>query len=417
MKRKEIFLVVVLVAFGLIYHAVEKGRMRFSKDFSFYANDRRPKGARFSEFPGRDLPFPEVSRIQIENPAGEVTVDRSGDGVVHLAAKVRVYHSDGESPDAAARSAEVRTDLDAGTLKVFVRAPSPFPYHRLRILMHLQVPADIPLTVSNREGNVIVRDTGSDLRVDLENGDLILENIPSRPQLLLKNGIAKMRGLPKGADLKAAHARAFIEDAASLNLDGRHGEFSLRNVSGDAVVDIAYGKLIVDGVDRLEIQARHVGITARNIRGGAVVTNKYETTLLEDVNGDIRASSRSGRIGIRRATGSVVIENSYADIAIADLRGSSLDVLLKNGNLELSAAAVSDRVNVKARYAELDLSFAAMIDPTFSIKTIHGRISAAPRLGLEAFQEKEERFANRAGKKPDILIHNTYGNVRVNVAE
>lgn len=417
MKRKEVFLAVILVAFGLVYHAVEKGRVRFSRDFSFYANDRQPKGTRFSEFPGQDLQFPEVSRVRIENPAGEVTVDSSSDGLVHLAATVRVYHSGEEGADAVAKSAEVRTDLDAGTLKVFVRAPSPFPYRRLRILMHLRVPADIPLSVSNREGDVIVRGTGKDLHVDQENGDLVLENIPSRALLLLKNGIARIKGLPAGADLKAAHVRATIEDAASLNLNGRHGEFSVRNVSGDAVVDMAYGKLVVDGVTRLEIQARHGNITARNIRGGAIVSNKYETTLMEDVNGDVRVSGRSGRIDLRRASGSVVIENSYADIAIAGLTGASLDVLLKNGNLKLSAADVSDRVNVKARYAELDLSFAALADPTFSIKAIHGRISAAPHLGLETFREKEEAYANRAGKKPEILIHNTYGNVRVNVAE
>ena len=197
MKRKEIFLVVILVVFGLVYHAVEKGRVRFSRDFSFYANDRRPKGTRFTEFPGQDMQFPEVSQVRIENPAGEVTVDRSSDGLVHLAAKVRVYHSGELDLDAAAKDAEVRTDLDAGTLKVSVRAPSPFPYHRLRVLLHLRVPADTPLSVCNKEGDVIVRDTGRDLRIDQENGDLVLENIPSRSRLLLKNGIAKMRGLPQ----------------------------------------------------------------------------------------------------------------------------------------------------------------------------------------------------------------------------
>jgi hypothetical protein len=417
MKRKEIFLVVILVAFGVIYQAVEKGRVRFSRDFSFYANDRRPKGTRFSEFPGQDLQFPDVSQVRVENPAGEVTVENSSDGLVHLAAKVRVYHSGKEDSAAAARNAEVRTDLDAGILKVSVRAPSPFPYRSLRVLLHLRVPAGIPLSVRNQEGDVMVRGTGKDLRIDQENGDLILENIPSRSRLQLKNGVARMRGLPEGTEIIAAHARVDIEEAASLNLDGRHVEFSVRNVSGDAVVEMAYGKLIADGVGRLEIRARHGNITARNIRGGASVTNKYETTRMEDVSGDIRIFSRSGKIDLRRASGNVVIENSYANIAIAGFSGASLDVLLKNGNLELSAADVSDRVNIKARYAELDLSFAALIDPTFSIKTVHGRISAAPRLGLDSFQDKEEAYANRDGQKPEILIHNTYGNVRVNAAD
>lgn len=417
MKRSEIFLVVVLVAFGLIYQAVEKGRMRFGKDFSFYTNDRQPQGTRFTEFPCQDEQFTEVSRIRIENPAGEVTIGKSSDGQVHLAAKVRVYHSGEKDLDATAKEAKVRTDLDAGTLKVDVQTPSSFPYQRLRILLHLLVPADIPLSVRNKEGDVIVRDTGKDLHIDQENGDLILENIPSRSWLQLKNGMAKIKGLAEETEIRAAYARVHLEDAASLRLEGHHGEFFARHVSGDAIVEMAYGKLIVDGVDRLEITARHGNITARNVRNGAIVANKYETTLMENVNGDIRVSSRSGRIDLRHVVGNVVIENSYADIAISGFSGASLDVLLKNGNLALTAASVSDRVNVKARYAELDLSFLALIDPTFSIKAVHGRISAAPRLGLESFQEKEETYANRSGQKPEILIHNTYGNVRVNAGD
>ncbi len=417
MKRKEIFLVIALVAFGLIYQAVEKGRVRFSRDFSFYANDRRPKGTRFTEFPGKETRFPEVSRIRIENPAGEVTIGRSSDGQVHLASRVRVYHSGAEDLAAAGRGAEVRTGLAAGTLTVSVQAPTPFPYQRLRILLRLLVPAGIPLAISNREGDVIVRDTGDDLHIDQENGNLVLENIPSRSRLLLKNGDAKIKGLADRTEITAAHARVYLEDVASLSLDGRHGEFSARNVSGNAVVEMAYGRLSVDGAGKLQITARHGNITARNIRDGAIVSNKYEKTLLENVNGDIRVSSRSGRIDLRGATGNAVIENSYADIAIAGFTGASLDVLLKNGNLSLSAASVSDRVNIKSRYADLDLTFASLIDPTFSIKAVHGRISSAPRLGLENFEEKEEMYANRAGQKPAILIHNTYGNVRVNVTD
>ena len=114
---------------------------------------------------------------------------------------------------------------------------------------------------------------------------------------------------------------------------------------------------------------------------------------------------------------SVVIENSFADVVLADFSAATLDVLLKNGNLDLNVKNVTERINVEAEHAELDLVFAALADPTFNIKTLHGRIEAQPLLGLENFEENEESFANRVGGKPAIIIHDTYGTVRVKIAD
>lgn len=418
MKKRELVLIAALIVFGVVYQAVEKGRVRFSKDFSFFGDDRRLKGTRFAEFPGREMQFPGVSRVTIENPAGEVAVGRSEDGLVHLASVVRIYHSGAGVPSASGRETEVRADMADGELKVSVRAPAPFPFQRQRILLRLRVPAEAALSIANHEGDVIVREAGKEVRIDQENGDVVLENIVAGSRLSLRNGAARMRGLGGHAEITAAHAKVSLDGAASLRLDGRHGEFTVRNVKGDAVMELAYSRLSLDGAGRLEIDARHTPIAARNIPGGATVVDKYETILLEGVGGDVRVSSRSGRVDLRRtAAGSVVLENAYADIVVSDFSGASLDVLLKNGNLDLGTARVSERVNVKAQYAELKLAFASLAEPTISIKAVHGRIFASPGLGLESYDENDESFANRAGQKPEILVHNTYGNVRVSAAD
>jgi hypothetical protein len=183
-------------------------------------------------------------------------------------------------------------------------------------------------------------------------------------------------------------------------------------------VEYAYGRLRVDGAGKLDIAARHCDIRTLNIANGAVIANKYERILLENAGGDIRLSNRSGRIELNRsAAANVVIENSYADIRLAGFSATSLDVLLKNGNLELQAENIAERINVKAQQAQLHFVLAALADPTFSIKIRHGRIFAQPSLGLESFEENDESFANRSGQKPEILIHNTYGDVRLKIAD
>ncbi len=417
MKKKEIFLVVALVVFGVVYQAIEKGKVRFAENFSSFTAERRLKGSRFAEFPGKEMPFPGVNRVVIENPAGEVTVEKSADGQVHLSSLLRVYYSDRSVVDELHKKTEVRSDLDNGALTVSVRYPSAFPYRHLRVLFRLQVPEGVPLSIANHEGDVIVRDTGADMRIAQENGGLVLENIPGRTQLHLKNCVAKIKGLAAHAEITASHANVRLEEAVSLRLNGRHGEFSIKNVKEAVNVEFAYGSLRIDGAGSLEIAARHSDVRALNIRAGAIIANRYENIFLENAGGDIRLSNRSGRIEMVRSTaGNVVIENSYADITLADFSAASLDVLLKNGDLGLGATSITDRINIEAQHAQLALTFAALADPTFSIKTRHGRIYAQPFPGLESYEENEESFANRSGQKPEILIHNSYGDVRVKIA-
>lgn len=414
MKKSEILLVVVLVIFGLAYWAVEKGKVQLKGEFSFYSSDRRLQGGQFSEFPEPEKVFPGVARIVIDNPAGEVLVDRSADDQVRLVSLLRVYYSRPGEVDEYRKGTTVRADLSDGSLSVSVRRPGAFPYGHLRVLHRLQVPGDVSLQVSNQEGATIIRDVGGSLKVDQKNGSLVLENTLSRAELRLQHCQATLRNLAAHAEINAQHAEVLVEKAASLRLNARHSDCSLKDVEKDAVVDILNGKLSLDGIGRLEVAARISRISGRDIRDGAVVSNKLESVRLENVAGDIRLSCRLSPIRLRAVSArNVVIENAYADIDLSEFSAEKLDILLKNGNLDLSTDRVTERINIESRYAELKLLLKNLVDPTFSIKARHGRIIAPASLGLDMFEEKSENFANRSGGTPEILVSSTYGNVHL----
>jgi hypothetical protein len=107
----------------------------------------------------------------------------------------------------------------------------------------------------------------------------------------------------------------------------------------------------------------------------------------------------------------MVIENSFADIAIVDYSGKALNVLLKNGNLDFQSKTFSDRLNVESRHAKINLDLGVLTDPTFNIKTQHGRIYNNSPIALDIFGENDESFANRSGQKPEIIINNIYGDI------
>lgn len=417
MKKNEIILVIVLVFFGLIYQAVEKGKARFVGDFSIFSSERKLKGSHFSEFPEPEKLFAAIERVAIDNPAGEIVIGPATDGQVHLVSLLRVYYTDKGDVEEVRKKAEIKADLEGGALKISVQHRSPFPYQRLRVLFRLLVPENTLLAVSNQEGDVVIKDTGKEIRVDLANGSLFLERVRSRLELQLKNCNANIKDIAGHAEITASHSNIVLENAASLRLAGKHGDCTLKNAGKDVLVEYSFGRLTLDEAGKVEISARHSDISASNIRSGAVVANKYGNILLEDISGDVRLSSRSCGIDLRRVSGgSVMIDNSYADTRIQDFSGDNLDMLVKNGSLDLGVKGVAGRINIQSQHAELNLVFGVLPDPAFSIRTKQGRITIESPLEFETYEENEVHFANRTGLKPEILVNNTYGSVHVKTA-
>jgi hypothetical protein len=414
MRKREILLVIVLVVFGVIYRAVEKGKMQFVNDFSFYSDERRLKGSKFSEFPDKERIFAAANTITIDNPAGEITVNKSSDAQVHLLSITRVYYTDKSIIDGIRKKVVVQSVLDNGELKISVPSAADFPYQNLRVLLHVLVPQGTALTISNQEGDTIVRDIGRDVAIDQENGNLILENIPSGLKLRLKNCHANIKSIAAGVEIYSSRSNIILENAESLHFLGKHGDCSIKNVKNNVSLEHSYGKLLLDGVGKLEISGHFSDIVAKNVKNGAIITNKYENIVLENISGDIRVASRLSRMDFRNVTGrNVVIDNSFADTRLTDFSGENLDMLIRNGNLDLQVKNVTNRINIESQHAELTLVFGALTDPTINIKTKQGRIYAESPLQLEKYEENADSFLNRSGMKPDILINNVYGDIHI----
>ncbi len=417
MKKKEIVLITVLVIFGFLYQAIEKGKVRFVNDFSFYSDERKLKGSQFVEFPESEKLFTDVKKISIENPAGEIVINNSADDQVRVMSSLRVYYSDKRDVDEIRKKTAITTDLQNGDLKIAGQYAADFPFQRIRILFRLYVPEYITLAISNKEGETIVKGTGKDIHVNQENGSLVLENISSGLELQLRNCNANIKTITDHVDINGYRTSVNLDNIDSLRFKGEHGDCSIKNVQKDVYVEHSYGKLFLDGADKVEIHARHSDIDVKNIKNGAIITNKYENIFLKNIDGDVRLSSRLGKIDIQQITSrNIVIENSFSDIAISHYSGENLDVLLNNGNLDLQVKDVANRINIESQHAELILNFGVLSDPTFNIKTKHGQINLQTSLDIEKYEENAEIFANRSGQKPEILVNNIYGNVQIKTA-
>jgi DUF4097 and DUF4098 domain-containing protein YvlB len=268
------------------------------------------------------------------------------------------------------------------------------------------------LAISNHEGNVAIRHSGKNIFLQQENGNVILEDVPSSVQMEIRRGQLNVKNIAGNIAIDAQQADILLENVSALRLKGSHGDYTLKKIKSNVFIEHAYGDITLDDAEQAEIFGRHSKITARNIKNGIKLINAFQSIVLENIIGDVRLSSRSSKIEIRHVNAkNMVIENSFADIAIADYSGETLNVLLKNGNLDLQSKTITAKLNIESRYAKINLDLGVLTDPTFNIKTKHGRIYNSLPFALDIFQENDESFANRSGQKPEIVINNIYGDI------
>jgi len=414
MKKREIVIVVLLIAFGFIYNAVEKGKIRFVDDFSRYFDQMRLVSDRYSEFPQNEKIFPAPRKITIANPAGEITIEKSADNQVHLFSIFRIYFLNKDEAGKIAQNAQVLSKIEKDELTISGDCQPVFPYKRLRIRLQLFVPDGVILAIDNREGIVSIRRCGKNIFLRQENGNVVLEDIPSTVQLEINHGNLHAKNIAENISIETRQSDIFLENAAALRFHGRHADCELKKISGNVWIEHSYGRITLDGAEQVEMFGRHSQITVRNIKNGLKLSNAFDGIVLENIHGDINLSSRSSQIEMRQVVAkNMVIENSFANTAIEGYSGEILNARIKNGNFILQASTITERLNIESRYAKIDLILGTWKDPIFNIKTTHGRIYNQSSFAMDIFQEKDESFANRSGQKPEVVINNIYGDIYV----
>ncbi len=414
MKKKEIVIVVLLIIFGFVYNAVRKGTIKFIDDFSEFLNEGLLVSGQYKAFPQKEMVFPAPHKITMDNPAGEIVIDKSADDQVHLMAFFRVYYLDQADVEKISRNALIHAENENGELNISADYVSAFPYKRLRTYFHVAIPEGVILSVRNQLGNTVVRQCGTDLFLKQKNGNLILKDIPSSVRIEIRRGNLDIKNIAGSVDIEASQGDILLENVAALHLQGRHGNYRLKKIKSSVSIEHAYGDVLLDGAGQAEIFGRHSKLVVRNIGNGLNLSNAFQTVFIENIKGHVYLTSRSSKMDVRHVQAkSMVIENSFADIAITDCAGETLNVLLKNGNLDFMGEKIADRINIESRQANLNLVLGKLTDPTFNIKTIHGRIYNHSSIALDIFQEKDENFANRSGQKPEIIINNKYGDIHI----
>lgn len=408
MKKKEIFLVIVLIAFGLSYQGLHDGlrgcRVNIGDTTSLETDV-------YTDFPQPTQTFAGITSVDFINAAGQVDINLAADDRVTVSAVARVYHEDRAEAGRIAKELKLRVANNNGRLEVYVPRED-FPYRRMRVHFTLRLPVGVALSASNRYGYMNLQDVGKDVKLDQAYGNLTVVGVPSGLSVTQKYGDADIRNLSGHLYLHSAYSSVRVENVPSLRLEGKHSDGDIRHVKGAVAINDSYGDIELDDAGQVEIDGPHTSILVRNVRGGVTIRNTYEPIQVQQCFGEISLNGHHSPITLTDIdTPRLKVENTYNDLRIENFRGKELDVNLHHGDLELMIAQCSERMNIEGNYMNVDLKYPANMKPTFSLRTYNGSFTNDTTQAISVVKERAEVTASSTAAKPTISINTRYGDI------
>lgn len=415
MKKKEFWLIIGVIAFGVIYNSVRTGGGSFLSGCS-YRPTKVVKMAKPARFPQKEILFAGadgIDKLEINNPAGDITVEKSKDGSIRIQPVIRVHYKNKKKAASIAQKVEVLSRQNGNKLMVGVDSDGKFLYRRIRIDFTCFIPEQTALKLKTRYGSVDVSDAGRDIVIDQKDGDLFVKNIASGVTATHRDGRVRLYDIDEAVELSTRDAKGKIKNVASLLLKCRHSNLTISGVAEETeITDASYSSLEIENTHHLYVDARHTHLDLDDIKDSVRITNTHAGIIMKNIAANINVTAKACAVSLDASrSDSVIIKNSFNDIDIRNVSAQLLDILLKQGDLDVTIAGIEEKINIKGEHADITLKYPATLTPGFNITADNGKIKNNTSVDYTVQEDHQRRIINTAGSKPEVVVDTLYGSV------
>lgn len=417
MKKRDLIIVVVVLAFGMFYNFVESGEIAFSKGCSFSNRTLRDR-QHPNSFPRKALTFTasEVSIIEIDNRAGGIDVIKSEDDSITIKPEVRIYHRRKERARDIEKDIKILTRVNSeGKVHITINPDKDFPFTRARIYFKISAPENTKLDLWNRYGDIDVKGCGENIIAEGKHGDVKIRNVNSGIRVKHRHGKVILYAIKGDVDLSSSHSRISIDDIKGLELRSAHSVIAVDKVENATEADVSHSRFNLRNGAGFKLKGRHNILKLENIRNGVSITDSHSRVSLEDISGDIQIKARHSGIKLQRIeAGNVVVRNSHQSVRIEDITAKTVDVLTRNGRVTLDIRHIEERINIKNRHGSIRLYYPESLNPMFNIDLKYGNLKNKTDAEFTLIKDRSRLRFNTLEGSPNIIVNNTYGDLYLN---
>jgi len=336
MKRKNmiaLILIVLVLIMVIDFQINEEGVLEdFFSQFAtesmlelrgsagMFPHDEEPLAVRKANF---SYTAQDIEVFYLQNEVGSIDIKgHNGDKII-VEYEINIYAEDEAEAEQYLNQVVIDYAVTKREFELFTDRPESLPdsVRGVEILFDIAVPRDIFLDLSNKYGDVNVRDFQSglilesrytttkvasvrgDISINNDYGTLNLSDLEGKVFVESSYNKNVMQNIEGSLILKTNFTQNYLKDiSANTELIGRYGQGDIENLTGELNLDIQYMGLNLDEIDA-------------KIKGSM----EYGDVNIESLNNDLEVSSR------------------YSDLKIwmkKNLRDLNVDVTARHGSLK-----------------------------------------------------------------------------------
>jgi hypothetical protein len=430
MKAREIILLVLIIAGGIILTQEKTGRIWpdwRAGDFLFFDG----RSFTFQESKVVEAPLPATLRLI--NAHGEVTVEGAETDRVTVTLEKIIRRRDESEAKAVAEGLHVTVAKDSSAVVVSVNRDE-FPKQNFDTNFRLTVPAGMSLEVENSHGTVIVRGVAAAtvvnrhgevdaaniagaLKVENAYEDVSVDGIRGACEIKSSHSDVLARGVEGGLTLDHAYGAATLRNIAQkILVEAPHSEVLAEDISGPVDIRNSYEKVTLRRVGPAKVTGHHSDVEAAEVNGDLEIATSYAAVSVGAVEGGLRVTGKSvGLLGSGVSGGEIYVATSYEPVELSEFSGKTT-IVVSHGDIVLTPLPLTGPIEVRGDYSGITLHWPAGGPYPIEARTKSGEIGwhlAEPVPVEEKEGIREVKAFSGLKDKPAILLVTSYDNIEV----
>lgn len=430
MKAKEVFVLILIVAAGVIFYHVHTGKFSLDWDWgdSFFWGTEE---FFFEEFETIEPPFP--SSLKVINAHGDVEIQGTDDERITFTFQKRIWRKDEEQAKEVSERLLPVVTKESGRVVVSTTREE-FKKRNFETNFRMTVPLGLAVDVTSSYGLVSVKDVGDStlasrhgrIRASLIRGNLSIQNSYEDVEIENVQGNcsvdskhAKLFANTVGGEMSILHrhGKIHLENIAQeVDIKAPHTEIFCQELEGPAKIENSYERITLFRVGPVKITGHHSPLEAEGVRGNVEINNNYSRVKLTDIQGNLHVTGKSLDVYGKSVSGEdISISSSYQNIELSRFSGKTV-IYLSHGDVVLDPLPLTFSVEVKGEYTNITFYWPQGGEYPFDARAKNGEIKWKIPASL-LFEEKNGLTVAKAyvdrKDKPSVSLATSYGNIRV----
>jgi DUF4097 and DUF4098 domain-containing protein YvlB len=427
MKAREVFLLIIIIVVGVVFHHTYTGKWDFNWDEGFFFDTEEYT---FTESQKLTPPFP--LEIQVINRQGNIDIQGSTSDSIQIQLDKRIRRRSEESAQEIADTLHLVVEQDEARISVSTNREE-LNRHNFNTNFTLLVPEGMAVRIKNRYGRSEVSNLGDtdiinrngevkawnitgNLTIQNSYEDIVVENVSRDCRVESRQSTVSLSHIKGKTTVIHRYGKLELENLEqNLVVDATHVQVYGKDLAGPLEVGTSYEELTLVDVGSVIIRADNSPISIRNARNGVEIQNRYAQIELENINGNVDVQGRDLGLHARSLKGDIIIVNtSFRDVDLEDFTGKT-EITLSDADLSLRPADLTQPLDVKGSHCRITLYWPVDTESPIQAQTKNGEIRwelmQKPAVNvtngisiLKAFLESEN---------PGVSLSTTYADIHI----